>query len=197
MKASKFLVSVVLSGTMLVSSVFAAEGNKPVKAPLSPSDLVRNQIVNALSDVSATNQEVVIRFSVTEKKGFEVLKVEGKDAEIVEAVEAELASKLINVPSEMAGVYSLKVRFSDTEVSGTVDPANELRNEIASVLSDAVVSGSGSVKVAFSVVNNNVKIKNVEGTNKALVSDVKLALAKKPIVSPAELAGNFSVVVKF
>lgn len=197
MKTVKFLVVAVVSGLMLVSSVNATEGSKPGKAGVSSSDEIRNQIVNALSDVAAVNQEVVIRFSVTEKKGFELLKVEGSDKEVVDVVKSELAGEKIFAPADMKGVYSLKVRFSDTDAVAFSDPATLLRNEIASVLSDVVVTEPASVKVAFSVSQKNVVVKKVEGNNKALVSDVEKVLATSKIVAPTEIAGNYQVVVKF
>jgi hypothetical protein len=197
MKTVKFLVVAVVSGLMLVSSVNATEANKPGKANVSASDEVRNQIENALSDVVAVNQEVVIRFSVTEEKGFELLKVEGTDVEVVDVVKSELANEKIFVSADMKGVYSLKVRFTDREAITFTDPTTLLRDELASVLSDVVVTEPASVKVAFSVSNSNVVIKKVEGNNKALVSDVEKVLAASKIVAPAKIAGNYQVVVKF
>jgi hypothetical protein len=65
------------------------------------------------------------------------------------------------------------------------------------VLSDVVVTEPASVKVAFSVSDNNVVVKKVEGNNKALVSDVEKVLATTKIVAPNEVAGNYQIVVKF
>lgn len=197
MKTVKFFVVAVVSGLMLVSSVNATEGSKPGKAAVSSSDEIRSQIENALSDVAAVNEVVVIRFAVTEKKGFELLKVEGTDKEVVDVVKSELANEKIYVPSDMKGVYSLKVRFSGADFMAYSDPKAILRNELASVLSDVVVTEPASVKVAFSVSGSDVVVKKVEGNNKALVTDVEKALATKKIVAPSEIDGNYQVVVKF
>ncbi len=197
MKTVKFFVVAVVSGLMLVSSVNASEGSKPGKAAVNPSNEIRNQIVNALSDVAAVNEEVVIRFAVSEKKGFELLKVEGSDKEVVNVVKSELANEKIFAPADMNGVYSLKVRFSDANTFALSDPAALLRSELAAVLSDVTVTEPASVKVAFSVSDSNVIVKKVEGNNKALVSDVEKVLSEKKIVAPTEIAGNYQVVVKF
>jgi hypothetical protein len=198
MKTSKFLVAAVLSGTLLVSSVFATEGNKPGNTVKSEAgDVLRKQIVLALSNVSAVDQEVTIRFAVTKKNGFEVVNVEGKDADLVDVVKSNLAEKNFEVTSDMFGFYSVKVRFSDTEVAPKEDASAVLRSQIADALSNVEVSGPASVKVAFSVENSNIKLKKVEGANKVLVSDVETALNSSTIVPPADLAGNYQIVVKF
>lgn len=196
MKTSKFFVTALISGLLLVSSVSATEGDKPSSASSAAYDMVRSQIVNALSDVAAVNQEVVIRFEVNEKKDFKLLKVEGKNNEVVNAVKFELMTERINVPTDMAGFYSIKVRFAESELT-SVDPSSELRLQLAEALSGVKVSEPASVKVAFSVVNNGITLKKVEGTNKTLVADVETALAGSKIVPSAELAGNYQVVVKF
>lgn len=196
MKTSKVLVAAVLSGVMFVSSVFATEGEKPGSASSDASNAVREQIVNALSDVPVTGQEVMIRFAVTEKKGFKLLNVDGDNSDLVVAVKSELASERILVPAEMEGVYSLKVRFSN-ESSKKEDAVTALRLQIADALSSVYVSEPSSVKVVFSVNDNAVSLKRVEGSNKALVTSVESTLEKSTIVAPAELAGNYSVVVKF
>lgn len=197
MKTVKFLVVAVLSG-MLSVSVSATEGGKPVKAAVSSaSDVVRSQIVEALRFVAPVNEEVVIRFAVSESKGFELLKVEGRDEEVVNVVKLELLDEKFEVPSEMSGVYSLKVRFSDNEAPAKKNASALLRDELASVLSEVVVAEPASVKVAFSVSNSNVIVKKVEGSNKALVSNVEKVLNEKKVAAPADLAGNYQVVVKF
>lgn len=198
MKTVKFFAVAVLSGMMLVSSVNATESSKPVKATVSSAgDVVRNQIVEALRFVAPVNEEVTIRFAVNSQKGFELLKVEGRDPEVVDVVKSELINEKFEVPAGMSGVYSLKVRFSDNEIPVKTDASALLRNEIASVLSDVVVNEPASVKVAFSVSNSNLVIKKVEGNNKALVSNVEKVLSEKKVVAPADLAGNYQVVVKF
>lgn len=197
MKTKSLFSTAVLGGLMLVSTVLATESSKPGKV-LKADDFLRNQIVNALSDVSAVNQEVVIKFAVSEKKGFELLKVEGIDAEVVDVVRAELVSEKIETPAELKGVYTIKVRFADSEtVAYKPDAATVLRNQIADVLSSVNVAESTSVKVAFSVEDKNLKIKKIEGENKSLVSDVEKILSNSSIVPPAELAGNYQVTVKF
>jgi hypothetical protein len=196
MKTSKFFAAVLLSGVMFVTSVNATEGKNPVSS--KPGDNLRSQIVNALSDVSAVGEEVLIRFAVSDKKGFELIQVEGKDLAVVKAVKSELANEKIEVPAEMAGVYSLKVRFSNINGDvNTYDAASDLRSQFANVLSEVESTSPASVKVAFSVMDSNLVIKKVEGNNSTLVSSVERVLAKSSIVPPAELAGNYQVVVKF
>lgn len=196
MKTSKFFAAAFLSAVMFVSSVNATGGSKPGSS--NPGDNLRNQIVNALSDVAAVGEEVLIRFAVSDKKGFELINVEGKDNKVVNAVKSELANGKIEVPADMAGVYSLKVRFSDIDGAVSSDDAEAvLRSQIANVLSEIAPAVPASVKVAFSVNNSQLVIKKVEGNNSALVSNVEKILANTTINAPAELAGNFQVTVKF
>lgn len=197
MKTSKFFVTAVLSGMLFISSVNATDGNKPVSASSNSKNMLRAQIVKALSNVSATDQEVFIRFSVSSEKGFELLKVDGKNTELVKTVKFELGNENILVPTDLEGVYSLKVRFSDREALGTEDAASVLRNQIANALTDVMVNESASVKLELFINNNSLKVKKVEGSNKALVTFVESVLSNSAIVPPAELAGNYQITVKF
>lgn len=197
MKTSKFFAAALLSGVLSLSSVFATEGDKPSSISSNANDILREQIVSALSDVPAVDQEVLIRFAVSEKKGFELLKVEGSNAELVSTVKSELSSSSIDVPAEFKGVYSLKVRFSENAISEKVSSSDALRSQLAGALVNVNAPESSSVKVVFSVANNSIKLSKVEGNNSDVVSSVETALANANIVAPADLAGNYAVVVKF
>jgi hypothetical protein len=197
MKTSKFFAAVLLSGVLSVSSVFATEGDKSSSISSNANDILREQIVSALSDVPAVDQEILIRFAVSEKKGFELLKVEGANAELVNTVKSELSSAPISVPSQLTGVYSLKVRFTENEAKEKVSTTDVLRSQIAGALSNVNVPESSSVKLVFSVANNSIKLNKVEGQNANVVSSVESALANANIVPPADLAGYYAVVVKF
>ncbi len=195
MKSVKFLVSAIISGMLCIPSVFAIEGEKPGEV-LSKNE-VREQIVAALSDISAINQEITIKFMVSDKKSFELLSVEGESRNLVEVVKSELSRENISIPKDMEGVYSLKIRFSETEDVKVEDASTTMRNLIANALSDVSVAEPASVKLAFSVVNNKMIVKKVEGNNKAVVSSVESALENSEIILPAELAGNYQLTVKF
>lgn len=196
MKKGKFFVTAILSGVMFVSSVFATEGNKPAMASSDAKNVVREQIVKALSDISALDQEVVIKFKVSDNSRFEIVNVEGQDKDLVSTVKEELKNEKIAVPAGLDGFYSIKVRFTDHEVVKE-DAAAVLRSQLADALSSVNASESASVNVQLYINNNTLKVKKVEGSDKNLASAVETTLSKSSIVPPAELAGTYNVTVKF
>lgn len=197
MKKGKFLVAALLSGMVFVSSGLATEGERPGSVSTGAKNVVRNQIVNALSEVTANGQEVMVQFSVSADKGFKLLKVDGKNSDLVNQVKSKLVRESFDVPAEMEGVYSLKVRFSDTEEFKTEDAPALLRSQLAEALAEIPVYEPASLNVELFISNNTLKVKKVEGSNKALVSSVESVLNNSEIIPPAELAGNYQVTVKF
>jgi hypothetical protein len=196
MKKVKFFVTALLSGVMFVSSVFATEGDKPAMASADASNVLRERIVRALSDISALDQEVVIKFKVSTDNRFEVVSVDGQDKDLVNSVKAEFKNEKISVPAGLDGLYSVKVRFTDHEVVKE-DASEVLRNQLADALSTVNVSESASVNVQLYINNNTLKVKKVEGSDKSLASAVETTLTNSSIVPPAELAGTYNVTVKF
>jgi len=198
MKTSKFLVSALLSGVLLVSSVYGTESDKSKNTSTDAKNVVREQIVDALSDITApNNQEVYVHFSVSSDKGFELLKVDGANSELAKEVKSKLISENIKVTSELEGAYVIKVRFADKAEVKPELASDVLRKNIATALSSVEASDASSVKLTLTVKNDNVIVEKVEGSDKKVVSSVENVLAKNAIYSPAELAGTYQVTVKF
>lgn len=199
MKTVKFLVSALLSGVLLVSTANASEGEKSTSSSSEAKNVMREQIANALSDITVANDQVVfIHFNVSDKKGFELVNVAGTNADLISEVKANLSKGSFTVPSELEGEYMVKVRFTDKEeVSEAVSTSDYLRAQLSDALSSVKAVGGESVKVNFSVKGNSLKVNTVEGESKWLTTSVEKALSNAKIDAPASLAGNYQVTVKF
>jgi hypothetical protein len=107
-------VVLFLSFALLSSFLVVAEASTTTSDVKTSENAVREQLASVLSNVTFENgSEVTLIFSVSSEKGFELLGVNGKDAELIHYVKKELSSKSIAVPSNLEGKYSVTVKFTD------------------------------------------------------------------------------------
>ena len=195
MKVLNFVSSALLSGVLTVSTAFGSNGHD-AKSELSS---VREQLVSTLSSIAEDhNGEVNVYFNASPKGTFEVLKVTGADNDLVNVVKNSLAKGSINIPEGFAGNYSVKVSFGEkADVAKEVSPEELLRDAISEVVANLDVP-NGSVKLFFTVDNNQLKIRKVEGSDKVLVSTVENTLNNSSVSLPADLTWkNYEVNLKF
>jgi hypothetical protein len=114
MKVVKFFSVVLVSSFLTVSGLLAnnVEGtNAEVK---NAENAIREQVAGVLSDVNAAGNSVVyVVFTVSATKGFEVVSVNGSDADLASEVKSVLSSKAISTSALLDGKYLVKVRFAD------------------------------------------------------------------------------------
>jgi len=195
MKALNFVSSALLSGVLTVSTAFGSNGHD-TKSDLSS---VREELVSTLN-VLADNYsgEVNVVFKASPNGGFELTKVTGADKDLVDLVKNRLAKGSIKVPESLAGNYSVKVVFGEkTSAAEEFTPEKLLRDAISEALAKVDVP-NGTVKLFFSVDENRLKIRKVEGSDKLLISTVENTLNNSTVSVPAEMTGkNYEVNVKF
>lgn len=85
-----------------------------------------------------------------------------------------------------------------TDASDLKASESSLREQIAQVVSSIPYEGSAVVSVKFAVdANTGFSVKEVEGSDKALVSKVKAVLSKSSLKVSSPLAGAYIVNIKF
>jgi hypothetical protein len=113
MKIFKFFAIALVSSLLVASSVKASnvedKSNTEVK---SAENALREQLANALSNVSIEDQDVVyLQFTVTPDNGIKIINVEGENKDLASKVKQALSAKPITVPTVLEGNYSITVRF--------------------------------------------------------------------------------------
>ena len=199
MKTVKFFASALLVSGLLVSTAFASDGDKAKSEKQASENSIREQLSNALSDVSSAEKGVVfIYFTVSSEKGFELLNVAGENKILNGQVKGSLNSESIAAPSELKGSYVVKVVFADKyAINAPVKATDVLRSEVSNALSKYTINENASVKLVLLVKDNNVSLTSVEGASKSLSSTIVAALNSSKITVPSELAGKYEINVQF
>jgi hypothetical protein len=113
MKVVKLLAIALVSSFVVGSSVMATSIEKSSREVKSAENTVRTQLVVALNDVNVdSNSDVYVYFNVS-KAGFEVIDVNGLDADLASKVKSVLIAKSIVAPSILSGKYLIKIKFSN------------------------------------------------------------------------------------
>lgn len=199
MKTVKFFVGTLISAVLFTSSVIAAEKDAVSSKEKASHDVIRDQMMYTFSDIAVeSNTDVYILFSVNEESGFQVKEVESIDKSVAGAVKARLKYSKIVAPTSLSGDYLIKIRFvTDSSVENKISDSDVLRSLLKENLSSLELPAGGSVNVKFSVKENALALKSVEGANENLVKAVESVLSKSSIETPSGIAGNYQVKVTF
>jgi hypothetical protein len=114
MKNVKFFVSVLVSVFLLVGSVSANEKTERGSSASAEVSL-KKQVARVVSKISTEESgSVLVYFSVTSAKGFELSDVVGENAELVNEVKKALSDKNFKVESSLEGRYKVKISFASS-----------------------------------------------------------------------------------
>jgi hypothetical protein len=199
MKNVKFLGGVVLFALLAVYPVYSNERSSESENHATSSAEIGKQLKELFSDVEVDeNIEVVVKFSVDQEKGFALKEVVSDNKAYAELVKKRLTWAKLDVPSDLEGVYQVKIRFVNKYYSSTLNSEKELLHFlIASNLENVDVPKGGSVKLNFTVKDKALWVKSVEGSDIALVESVKNELGKANIEVPEGIQGNYQIKVSF
>lgn len=197
MKVSKLVLSAMVSSVLFVSSAFSADLNGNGSGSKAAVASVRTQISEVLSDVSTTG-EVFVYFSTSAEKGFELVKVVGKDKSLVDLVKNRISTEKIDSPEGLEGSYVVKVSFK-TENSFASSFSNEelLRIAVLSAVRDVPAVENTSATVLFSVDGNKLKVIKVSGTNDKVIALIEKSIDNAKVSTSEALAGNYEIRVNF
>jgi hypothetical protein len=194
---SKFFATALLGSLLAAAPVFAVKDRTKTDKIKVAESSVRMQLKAALSDVTSTNSgSVAVYFDITSKGSFELVEVKGANPNLNSDVVKVLKSHAIRTSKTMAGKYSVNIDFVNNEsVTSSLSPKDELRNQLASILS-SVKAEEGTVNIVFLVKDGSFELKKVNGTG-----DLALAVEKKLTLSnvtvPSELSGYYQLDLRF
>lgn len=111
MKIVKFFSVALISSFLTVSAVSAGNINSPKAKEQSAENSIREEIANALRNISVKDNTVAyLQFNVDDK-GFKVLGVQSLDSDVATKVKSIITGRSFDTSNLSSGTYLIKLSF--------------------------------------------------------------------------------------
>jgi hypothetical protein len=111
MKVVKFFSVALISSFLTVSGVLASDISSPKVKEQSAENSIREEIANALKNISVKDNTVAyLQFNVDDK-GFKVLGVQSLDSDVANKVKSIIADRSFDTSNLSSGTYLIKLSF--------------------------------------------------------------------------------------